>query len=496
MSNLLVEETFEGSTYFPNSGTAINKIRSYENCNPSKENTNGDIEHGTQYDWTLMRVANPVYQGIKGVQFEIRKDQPLVGGSQRIRSEVVVISGKEDSRWTQKCWYGISVNFPTVGQEPDLTCSETLIQWWEDGGNDNLVRIYKNKCFFEGTKPSNMSLPLYDLFKVTNSVIKVQIGYGTTAYDKMVDIPKDKYYNFTFLFNHSYGSDGLIEIWRNGVQIYEISGCNMHAGIPKFKIGLYKPSMPTKSTRTMRRIYIDNVRVGNENSNITEMLGAATQPTPPPLNKVPICRAGDDIEIVLPANEVVVVGVASDPDGTITQAVWTQTSGPGATIANPLSLNTKITGLKEGVSIFKLSVTDNDGANSTDELAVTVLAAPPVDESPITGFKLINAGTEKEVASMVDGGTYDISQYGPKLNIKSDSTDIVAQVRFELSGQQSKLTIDKGSPFSLWGDNGQGNYYYGNWNPPAVGSYRLVATPFDSSGNALQPSIINFSFVK
>ena len=129
--NLLVQEDFEGTTYFPNSGTSVDKIRSYENCNPSADEPNGDIEHGTVYDWTLMRKTDHVFEGSKSGYFEIRKDQPLVGGSQRIRSEVVVISGKEDTRWTPDAWYSFAVLFPTDGIETDNDSSETLIQWWE-----------------------------------------------------------------------------------------------------------------------------------------------------------------------------------------------------------------------------------------------------------------------------------------------------------------------------------------------------------------------------
>lgn len=499
MGNLIVEETFEGSTYFPNSGTTLNKIRSYENCNPSSKNPNGDVEHGTQYDWTLQRV-NSAYAGTKGVQFEVRRDQPLVGNSQLIRSEVVIISGKEDSRWTNDAWYSYGMYFPSRGQETDSGCAEVVTQWWEDGGNDQVVRIMNGKAFFEGTKPSGMALPLYDLFKVTNSLIDVVIGYGTTSNSNMVPIPKDKWTYFVYHIIHSFGTDGLVEIWRDGVKIYRISGCNMHAGIPKFKIGMYKPSMLTKSKLSSRIIYFDNVRVGKAGATVQEMMNG----TPPPVvNQVPICRAGDDMEIQLPTNSVQVIGTASDIDGFIANILWSQASGPAAKITSPASLNTTITNLQEGVSIFKLLVTDDKGAVSEDELVITTLAAdviPPTGR-PITGFKLIDAAKETEVRDIVDGDSISVKIYGgsrAKLNVKAEADSSVDQVRFQCTGPDGKISTDRSAPFSLHGDtmrNGSVNYYYGNWNPPSLGTYKIVATPFDSSGQALATSTINFTFV-
>ncbi len=85
----IYEETFEGSTYFPLSGTTINKTSSLENAN------NNSIANGGTYDWTLTSVTSPVFQNAKAVKFEIRKDQPLVGTIQRIRSEAVIIKGDD-----------------------------------------------------------------------------------------------------------------------------------------------------------------------------------------------------------------------------------------------------------------------------------------------------------------------------------------------------------------------------------------------------------------
>jgi hypothetical protein len=69
---------------------------------------------------------------------------------------------------------------------------------------------------------------------------------------------------------------------------------------------------------------------------------------------------------------------STDNDGTIASYLWTKVSGPAATIANASGSSTAINNLVEGTYIFKLKVTDNDGASSEDQLTVIVNPAPNV----------------------------------------------------------------------------------------------------------------------
>jgi pectate lyase len=155
--------------------------------------------------------------------------------------------------------------------------------------------------------------------------------------------------------------------------------------------------------------------------------------------------------------------------------------------------------LKEGSYDLKVIVS---GVGETVEQTKKILVLgdktiTPPEDSAVKGFKLINAGTDSEVADLVEGGSYSVSQYGPKINIKAQVDDLaVANVKFTLSGTQSKEYIDKGRPFALHGDDGHGNYYYGTWNPPPLGNYKLIATPIDTAGKEMAGRTVNFSFIR
>lgn len=98
----------------------------------------------------------------------------------------------------------------------------------------------------------------------------------------------------------------------------------------------------------------------------------------PPANQSPTVDAGSNQSITLPINTVSLTGTSNDPDGTITEHLWEQVSGPStATIQTPSNVATQVSGLAAGIYVFRLTVTDNNGAKASDQVSVTVQPQPP-----------------------------------------------------------------------------------------------------------------------
>ncbi len=97
------------------------------------------------------------------------------------------------------------------------------------------------------------------------------------------------------------------------------------------------------------------------------------------VNTPPVANAGADITIVLPITIATLTGTASDPDGTITAFSWTKVSGPAATLSNAMTSILSLVGLVQGSYVFRLTVTDNSGATTSDDVTVAVnpLLTPP-----------------------------------------------------------------------------------------------------------------------
>ncbi|WP_419658955.1 uncharacterized protein Dvar_78220 [Desulfosarcina variabilis str. Montpellier] len=104
-------------------------------------------------------------------------------------------------------------------------------------------------------------------------------------------------------------------------------------------------------------------------------------------------------------------------------------------------------------------------------------------------FFLVNASSDNTIEQLQTGDSINLQQVGSNLNIRAEVTQNVAQetVRFELDGED--FNTERGAPYALAGDDGNGDYY--SWTPDA-GTHTLTAVALDGSSNILAQSTITF----
>jgi hypothetical protein len=110
---------------------------------------------------------------------------------------------------------------------------------------------------------------------------------------------------------------------------------------------------------------------------------ATSSPTPTPTSTPvltpPLVDAGVDQTLILPQDQTLLTGSATDDQAVLTYQ-WTQVSGPAAVIHSPLSPSTAVTVTTAGTYVFRLSVSDG-AATGTDDVVITALEnAPPTIE--------------------------------------------------------------------------------------------------------------------
>ncbi len=145
-------------------------------------------------------------------------------------------------------------------------------------------------------------------------------------------------------------------------------------------------------------VYIFSLQVtDNANASTAASVTITVHPAP---NQAPVANAGSDITLTLPVNTTALNGSSSyDNDGTISNYSWNKISGAGAiTIVNSNTANPSVIGLTVGQYIFELTVADNKGATSTDQVIVTVLPEP--NKAPIAVV-----GKDTSIALPVDSVT-------------------------------------------------------------------------------------------
>jgi predicted esterase len=109
-------------------------------------------------------------------------------------------------------------------------------------------------------------------------------------------------------------------------------------------------------------------------------------------NKLPVANAGSDQTITLPKEAITLVGTAYDPDGTIASYLWTQVSGPSAPMKNITTSKLWAYDLVAGTYIFRLTVKDNGGATSYDEVTLTVNSTAITNKLPV-----VSAGSDQTI---------------------------------------------------------------------------------------------------
>ncbi|SEW40633.1 Por secretion system C-terminal sorting domain-containing protein [Chitinophaga sp. YR573] len=147
--------------------------------------------------------------------------------------------------------------------------------------------------------------------------------------------------------------------------------------------------LTTAGTYVFRLIVTDD-KGAKDTAQVSVIVKAAAVSS----NKAPVANAGADVTITQPQNNSDATGAAStDPDGTITSYKWTQVSGPStASIVKPTAVATDLNQLTTvGTYVFRLTVTDNNGATSTDDKSIIVKPNP-------ANVLVANAGADQTIS--------------------------------------------------------------------------------------------------
>src|SRR5579871_4359058 len=213
----------------------------------------------------------------------------------------------------------------------------------------------------------------------------------------------------------------------------------------------------------------------------------------PAVNQAPTANAGNNQTITLPTNSVSLDGSASkDPDGNIVSFNWTKISGPAqGTIVSATNVTTIVNSLVQGTYIFKLTVTDNNGATGTDSVTIIVNAAP--NQPPVA-----NAGASKTITLPVNSTSLDgskssdadgtISSYnwaqvsGPSTATITGATTSTPTVSSLIAGQYVfQLTVTDNSGASSTAEVNVTVNPAANLNPIAnAGANQTITLPVDS----------------
>ncbi|UCS92973.1 polysaccharide lyase [Echinicola marina] len=449
------------------------------------------------------RVANnPVFQGAYSGRFELNDDDDMV--SNGTRAEVLFPEQSENERW-----YSYSLYLPANGFEKDSN-NDIITQWHQGSGSGSPTTTFRIKedRFFLKSGPTKEERKDYDVAAVK----------------------KDAWNEFVFHIIHSSGSDGLVEVWMNGEKVLDIKGGNIdkNYGLPRWKIGIYKDDWNGSETTDadQRIMYFDNVRMGDENASFEEMssLGGevgVVEPTPDP-------EEGNELPSEGPVHSLTLINTSSDEavGDFLDQATIGAKDHRLSIVPNfeagsePVEVKFDLSGAASKNSLddtapFSLSGDDGNGnfwygdglypgdyellvtpyynvngekvAGPAEKFRFTIITAdenailentsvaPELPSFDIQSLSLINTSSDKEIGQFNSGSIITAKDHRLSIVPNYEGTAPV-EVLLDLSGAANRSNLSESAPFSLNGDDGNGNFWYGEGLYP--GDYELEITPF------------------
>ncbi len=186
-----------------------------------------------------------------------------------------------------------------------------------------------------------------------------------------------------------------------------------------------------------------NPNYRENNMNVYEWMLQFQRGGPVSTNQAPTANAGPD-QVVAPSSGVQLNGSGNDPDGTIAAYNWTKIAGPSQfTLNNAGISNPYLSNLLAGTYTFRLTVTDNGGRSSFDEVIISVPASLPgkveaEDFSSMSGVQTENtadAGAGQNVG-YIDNGDWMDYNVSPSI---SGTYTIQARVATQATGGQFQV---------------------------------------------------------
>lgn len=233
----------------------------------------GDFETGNFSGWEPELcckhsgeiISSPTRAGNYAAKFAVNKSDPLVERGKRAE-----LKRYAAGRMGSEIWYGFSIYLPKDWVED--TAPEIVAQW-HDRPDLWFGEPFRNPSLALTINGNNWGISnTWDSKVVTgknNAAGKEQLWSGV--------ISKGVWTDWVFHVKWSHQSDGIVEVWKDGIRIVNKRGSVTYNDLlaPFFKVGLYKfpwKSGKVPSITNKRIIYYDEIRIGNANASYEDVV--------------------------------------------------------------------------------------------------------------------------------------------------------------------------------------------------------------------------------
>jgi hypothetical protein len=192
--------------------------------------------------------GSPAREGRNSLRLEVRKTDPIVSSS--IRSEVTMLTDFDEG----ERWYGFSVYLENWDDDP---AGEHIFQWHPASSSGSaVISLFTNEDTFTFVHQNGGSSSSQEF-----------------ARPVLGPLLKNQWVDFVLHIRWSGDDSGIIEVWMNGAKKYSYHGRTNWGG-QYIKLGINKFCWVDQcgpSSVDTRVMYIDALRIGNENANYNDV---------------------------------------------------------------------------------------------------------------------------------------------------------------------------------------------------------------------------------
>jgi predicted esterase len=203
-------------------------------------------------------------------------------------------------------------------------------------------------------------------------------------------------------------------------------------------------------------------------------------------NVLPYVNVGPDKKFLVGDATIYLFGDYFDDDGSIASVAWTQIQGTALTLQQTNTHILKITNLQPGTFQFRLTITDNLGGISTDDVTVQLFSSTPIGMKSITSLTLTNAATgNTPIGTLVNDQVIDKSIVGTNdLNVRATMLGGGGSVVFKVNSNQFTRQLDGWSnPLNFYVYPNDAWYFPNGWKI-LPGDHVVCVTPYTGSNGS------------
>lgn len=226
----------------------------FEDGNVSAWEQRGEVEFCCSHSRAF--VTQAARNGGQALRITLRKDDPLVSGGKRAELRLEAVSPRDDQ------WYAFSLLLPA--DEQSTSDIATVAQW----------HAVDDKILGEGGRAPPLRLIVQDdTWRIVTTwdsrflsgipLLRSEPQGGKVLWTAPAD--RGAWADWVFHVKWSYGEDGIVQVWKDGVAVVQYNGPNAYNDLigPFFKIGVYVPAWKMQDTHLSKQqmsIVVDDVR--------------------------------------------------------------------------------------------------------------------------------------------------------------------------------------------------------------------------------------------